>query len=330
MALILVLALAMGCLTGCGKDEGKQADGTGEEKYKVAIVTKMQDMYGALLSTVFQEEATRHPNITIDAFDYENDEGKFLTIMENVTEAGYDLVVSQSPKMDARNAIKNLQDAGGIFYHIAGSGYEYMYEEELARCLVCNEYEMGKVVAEQAAEDLPQNAKIVILLGLAGKQNTIDRNQGFLDVLKEKRPDIEVLDSQHADWNKDIAMKKMDDWQQAFDHIDGVLASNDAMASGAVESLLTAGFSDWDNMYIYGIDALTDACTYIQKGQMRASALQDATRFASQVLKEFDEFKAGTSDVINEHVLVKFDPHVINKDNVDEQMQYYKDFGLLK
>lgn len=354
LALILALVMCFGVLAACGNktaetpsntpqteqkpSEEKPAEPAKEEKpveeekvdatpKKVAVIFKLQDSYDVWLKQEFQKKAEAY-GYHLDAFDFEDDETKFLQIMENVSLSGYDLVVARTPKMDARNAIKAVQDSGAIYFHISSQGWEYIRDEGLAQGMICNEYALGKIIAERAAEELPENANIVVLLGPAGKQNSIDRNQAFHDVMAEKRPDVTFLDEQIANWSKDEAMKKMDDWQQTFEKIDGVLACADCLAVGAIESLITAGFDDWDNMYIYGINGLNDACDYLSKGYLRASALQDSRQYANDVMDLFKQACDGTYDMKEPH-WYEFQPSLIDQDNVAEMIEYYKTVGMM-
>lgn len=320
LAMVTCLSLFVGC-----SDSGDSE--TGEDTKKVAVIFKLQDSYDVWLKQEFQAKADEY-GYELDAFDFEDDETKFLQIMENVSQGDYDLVVARTPKMDARAAIKSVQDSGALYFHISSQGWEYIRDEELAQGMICNEYALGEILAERAAEELPENANVVILLGPAGKQNSIDRNQAFHDVLSEKRPDVTILDEQIANWLKDEAMKKMDDWQQVYPKIDGVLACSDSMAVGAVESLLTNGFDDWDNMYIYGINGLNDACDYITKGYMRASALQDARQYASEVMDLFAQHCEGTYDM-TAPAWYEFQPTLIDATNVEEMVEYYKEVGIM-
>lgn len=325
IALVLAMILCVGVLAGCG---AKEAPAKENAKKQVAVVFKLQDPYDVWLKNEFQAKADEY-GFELSAFDFLDDETKFLEIMDNIAQGGYDLVVARTPKMDARAAIKSVQDSGAAYFHISSQGWEYIRDEKLAQGLVCNEYALGKVVADKAAEELPQNANVVVLLGPAGKQNSIDRHQAFQDVLAEKRPDVTILDAQIANWKKDEAMKKMDDWLQTFEKIDGVLSVNDGMATGAVESLISNGFTDWDNMYIYGIDGLNDACSYIDQGYMRASALQDAREYASQVMGKFNDSVNGSYD-INAAGWFEFQPSLVDRANVSEQIDYYKAQGIIK
>lgn len=260
----------------------------------------------------------------VDAYDYEDDITKFLQITENIAQkGGYDLVVARTPLMDARNSIKAIQESGAIYFHISSAGWEYMKEEELCQGLVCGEYGQGVVLGERAAEELPENANVVVLMGPAGKRNSIDRNQGWHDVLDKKRPDVTFLDTQVANWSKEEAMKKMDDWQQTFDKIDGVLSCNDNMATGAVESLLVAGFGDWENMYIYGVDGLNSACNYISKGYMKGSALGDAREYARITFELFNKHVAGEYDM-NSPAWYDFPSSLVDASNVQDMIAYYE------
>lgn len=341
LALLLAVALITGSLAGCatkaassaggaapGSSAAEKAPEADKNPPKVAVVTKLSDMFGAWLSISFKAEGAKY-GYQVDSFDYQNEETVFLQIMDNLAQLDYDIVVAQTPKMDARSAIKGVQDTGAVFFHVASQGWEYIRDEKLAQGMVCNEYNLGKLVAEEAAKDLPKDAQVVALLGPAGKQNSIDRYQAYQDVMKEKRPDVKILDAQIANWNKDEGMKKMDDWQQTFPKIDGVLSVNDEMACGAIDSLLANGFTDWDNMYIYGVDAFTNGCTALKNGYMRASAVHDATIYVKKTYELFDLYLKGEYDM-KEPKWYDFEPTCIRKEGADAQMAYYKEQGILK
>ena len=330
LALLLLLTLAVGSLSACGKKKEEE-----KKTYKIAGILRIQDMYAAWLGKTLETKAEElnkeagYEKFKVDLFDFEANEQKWLTTAENISTSGYDFVISQTPPMDGVAAIQAIKDSGAVFVHISTSGYEYMLEQDLCRVIVCNEYGLGRVVAEKAVEELPQNAKVCVILGPLDRQSVKDRYGAIQDVFKEKRPDIEILDAQVANWNKDEAMTKVDDWIQIYDQIDGFLAVNDAMAAGAVESLLSNNFTDWGNMFICGIDGLTDACKYISDGYMTCSANQDATKYADMFFDMIQKHIAGEDDM-NKAGFYEFDPILIDSNNAQAQLDYYDSLGLLK
>ena len=351
--MLLLVVLVVGCFAACGKKEeapetttkGAETTTKGEEKdtepaeeqktYKVAAMCTLSDMYSAWTGYAMEAKAEEinakvgYEKYKVDKFDFEDDETKWMTTAEDIASRGYDYVVSKTPPMDAAPAIQAIKDAGGKFVHISTSGYDYMLEQNLCRVIVCNEYGLGRVVAELAAEKLPENAKVCVLLGPADRQSSKDRYQAIQDVLAEKRPDVEILDAQVANWHKDEAMNICDDWQQIYDQIDGFLSVNDAMATGAVESLISNGFTDWDHMFICGVDGLTDACKAIIEGHMSCSANQDANKYADMFFEMIEKDIAGEEDM-NQSAKYEFDPVLIDASNAQAQLDYYKEAGLLK
>jgi ribose transport system substrate-binding protein len=72
---------------------------------------------------------------------------------------------------------------------------------------------------------------------LRGIPTTIDneRFDAFMEVVE--RDDIEVLDSQYANWNRDDGFEVMQDFLTRFPEIDAVWAQDDDIALGVVEAL---------------------------------------------------------------------------------------------
>ena len=201
------------------------------------------------------------------------------------------------------------------------------------------DYEMTSLVANLAAQNLPENANIVIFNGIAGIKPTIDRRATYQELVLDARPDITLLDEQTADFRKDVAMSITDDWIQAYgDTIDGVLSANDSMALGAMESFISNGI-DASKIQFYGIDGLADACQAIIDGTYTASASQDANVYARIALELVQQDIAGEIDLN----LRKADGYengfedwysaelkLIDSSNAAEQLDYLESVGMVQ
>ncbi len=100
--------------------------------------------------------------------------------------------------------------------------------------------------AEQAAEmlgdSLDGSGDIVVVEGTPGYSVSILRKNCFLDKLAEAYPDIEILASQTAEWNREKAQTVMETFLTQFgDRIDGVYAFDDGMGLGVISALKGAG-----------------------------------------------------------------------------------------
>ncbi len=100
--------------------------------------------------------------------------------------------------------------------------------------------------AEQAAEMLGDAlggaGEIVVIEGTPGYSVSILRKNCFLDKMADQYPDIEILASQTADWNREKAQTVMETYLTQFgDQIDGVYAFDDGMGLGVISALQGAG-----------------------------------------------------------------------------------------
>ena len=104
-----------------------------------------------------------------------------------------------------------------------------------------NNSAMGRVSAEYIVERLGGEGKIVVLRGIPTVIDN-ERFDAFMEVVAETN--IEVLDSQYANWNRDDGFEVMQDFLTRFPEIDAVWAQDDDIALGVVEALRQAGRDD--------------------------------------------------------------------------------------
>jgi ribose transport system substrate-binding protein len=104
-----------------------------------------------------------------------------------------------------------------------------------------NNPKLGQVSAEYIIERLGGTGKIVVLRGIP---TTIDNERFDAFMALVEPTDIEVLDSQYANWNRDDGFEVMQDFLTRFPEIDAVWAQDDDIALGVVEALRQAGRED--------------------------------------------------------------------------------------
>ena len=332
------LALALGAvlvtgtaLTGCGSTSGitesaaTDESGIEGETYKVTyIASSMSDAFGAWLANTTVEIAEeKYPNLKITVVDQQNDTTKGPELLENALNSGVDgIIYHKTGDADTSNYLKEAKEDGIPVVQVNLP----VDNDEDASSVLCDEYQLGYLIGQTAAEELPENANVVILNGYPGHNPTINRREGFEDGLFKTRTDVTLLDEQTANWSKDEAMQKMDDWLQVYDRIDGVLAENDSMALGAYESAKANGY-DLDTIKFYGVDGLADACLAIKAGEETASALQDANTMAELALDILvQNLENGSVECVHK----EFAPTLINAENVDEWIEVHKENGLIK
>ncbi len=133
----------------------------------------------------------------------------------------------------------------GIFVTVVDRGLSREGIEDVY--VAGNNAAMGRVSAEYIIERLGGQGKIVVLRGIP---TTIDneRFDAFMELIAET--DIEVLDSQYANWNRDDGFEVMQDFLTRFPEIDAVWAQDDDITLGVIEALRQANRED--EMFVVG------------------------------------------------------------------------------
>ena len=348
LALILATLMLVSLFAGCAKqadtapsndtttstntNETNTAEpaSTGEKK-EVACIFRISDMYAAWLKQAFEADAKNYGDMNVTVFDNQDDSAKHIEVIEGCIEQGFDYIVVQGRQGDLSSIYNKAKDAGIKMIQI---NYAEDWSYNVLHSVLCDEYQLGYIVAADAAAKLPENAQVCILNGPAGNWVSDYRREGFQGGLLDARPDVTLLDEQDAGFVKDTAMNKTSDWLQVYDHIDAIICASDSEAVGAVEAY-KANNIDLSNTLIYGIDGLTEACTAIMNGDMEGSALQDATLFSKTALGLIEQDIAGEIDLnemvgSKEKAVTEFAPMLLDSSNAESQYKYYDELGMVK
>jgi ribose transport system substrate-binding protein len=129
-------------------------------------------------------------------------------------------------RINAANiAVVNINDraVGGEFVSFVGG----------------NDYELGLATARFLFKNIGGKGNVVIIEGVKGASTNQERIRGFKKALEEN-PNVKLVASQTGNYQRNQALQVMENLMQSFPQINGVLAANDAMATGAIEALEAA------------------------------------------------------------------------------------------
>ncbi len=129
-----------------------------------------------------------------------------------------------------------------------------------------DDYSIGLAVARRLLAAIGGKGNVIILEGVKGSLTSTNRVSGFNDALKEN-PNVKLLASQTANYQRLQALQVMENLMQSFRSIDGVLAVNDPMAVGAIEALEAAN----RKALVVGINGSKEAVELIKSGKLLAS-----------------------------------------------------------
>ncbi|SER95487.1 monosaccharide ABC transporter substrate-binding protein, CUT2 family [Tranquillimonas rosea] len=101
--------------------------------------------------------------------------------------------------------------------------------------------------AEMLGNALEGEGDIVVVEGTPGYTVSILRKNCFLDTLADQFPDVTIVASQTAEWNREKAQTVMETYLTQYgDQIDGVYAFDDGMGLGVISALKGAGKAPGD------------------------------------------------------------------------------------
>jgi inositol transport system substrate-binding protein len=140
----------------------------------------------------------------------------------------------------------------------------------------------------------------------------------------DKRPDVKIVGEQIAHWNKEEAMRYMEDWVQANPQIDAIVSMNDNMAAGALEVIKDD--PRFKNILAYGVDGTAEAMLLIQSGKMTSTSLQNAYDLAAKNMSVAHDLLTGKIAQIDTDI----DCPLVTKDNVEEFIKIHKKSGAIK
>lgn len=88
---------------------------------------------------------------------------------------------------------------------------------------------------------IENEAQVVHITGQPGYTTAIERAGGFEERLPEVCPNVEIVETQPGDWNREKSQQVMEAFLVKYDDIDGVYAGDDNMGVGALNAARAAG-----------------------------------------------------------------------------------------
>ena len=331
IAMGLSAVMAMSLLVGCGSSGTNTNTNTntaetpakeeGKKTYRVAYIARAQsDSFAAWLANEIMAEAEEYEDITLDVFDGQADDEKENTAIENAISSKYDAIIVQPNNGEAQRPYVEKIVQNGIIAITTNARIDGI---EGASSVDADPYKQAAVNAELALEQIPQNAKVVVLNGPSGNFHADERRKAWQAEFFDKRPDVTIVAEDFANWNKDEAMALMEDWVIAHGEIDAIISMNDNMAAGALE--VVAGKPGFEDTLVYGVDGTAEALLLIKEGKMTATCLQSAIDLSELILDTVHRLLTGEEKQIDTDIAAP----LITKENVDEYIKVYKERGLI-
>lgn len=236
-ALALVTALS---LTACGTEEQPKEPPKAEGKPKICLVMK------SLANEFFQDmqkgaeaHVKKRGDVELDVTGIQNEtdvDGQVALIDKCVTKQVQAIVLAPADSKALVQSVAKASKAGIKVVNIDVQLDQKALEQAGVKDVpyVGPDNRLGaKQSGMELAKALGKGGKVVLLTGNPGADNAKQRELGFKDAVKEGK--LELVSTKTAHWETDEANTVFSSMLTADRDIEGVLASNDSMALGALK-----------------------------------------------------------------------------------------------
>ncbi|MBQ7615396.1 MAG: galactose ABC transporter substrate-binding protein [Butyrivibrio sp.] len=137
----------------------------------------------------------------------------------------------------------------------------------------------GEIIVDLGKEkvDLNGDGKIQYIM-IEGDPENVDaqyRTEFSIKALKDAGWEVDCLDDQVGMWDQATAQQLVANSLSAHPDTEVVFCNNDAMALGALQSIEAAGRKVGTDIYLVGVDALTEALEDVLAGTMSGTVFND-------------------------------------------------------
>lgn len=199
------------------------------------------DSYQTTYERAFVAAAEANGSVDIVVLDAGGDVARQIGQMQDLVQQRMDaIIIWPTDGQAVIPAIRQANNAGIPVVvtnsRIADAGMEF-----IAAFSGPDNVEQGAYAAEMMCEALEGEGQIVQISGQPGYTTAIERAAGFEERLAELCPDVELMETQPGNWNRERAQRVMEDFLTKYDRIDGVYSGDDNMGVGALNAAKDAG-----------------------------------------------------------------------------------------
>ena len=294
-------------------EDTKAAETTGEKKdYKIAVLLPGPTGYFVATKEGVDAAAAEY-GVTIEYADAQWDASKQLSQAEDFMVKGVDLIaLCCVDSGSGEKIVKSAQESNIpvlAFTNAIGSEETGEYAG-LVSYVGQNEVNTGAVTGEIAKNLLGEaGGKAILIEGVPGTTPQINRKKGLEQALKGSN--IEIIYNQTSNWEKEQALKIVEDLIQKKMEFNVVICQDDNSATGAGQALKEAGMKE--EVKVIGLGGSKDGLRAVKDGVI------DGTTYMSAVEEGHLAIETSVKYLNGEKVepVTEIRQVEVNKDNVD-------------
>ena len=327
--LFLAAAAAVVMSTGCGNSASTQttaattaaeaAGTTDVADKKVGIsIYKFDDNFMTLYRTELVRYLTedlgfKAENVVVQ--DGKGDQAEQTNQIQNFITQGVDVLIINPVNSSSAETITDMVVEAGIPLVYINREPDASEEQRWAdnnwdvTYVGCDARQSGTYQGEMIADlgldtvDMNGNGKIDYIM-IEGDPENVDaqyRTEYSIKALEDAGLEVNCLDDQVGMWDQATAQQLVaNSLSQNGNDIEVVFCNNDAMALGALQAIESAGRTVGEDIYLVGVDALSEALEDVLAGTMTGTVFNDHFSQAKAAADAAVKYLAGEE---NEHYI---------------------------
>lgn len=321
LCLLLSLVFIMVSIAGCADSDGNSTDDASDTDNSAATDDAGDTEEKLLISFSAGYSMVQHWELEMNGcqaaadelgveFSYQfadGDEQQQVADIENMVEMGIAmLIVGPCNSEGIVPTVEELKEKG---IPVMTSDIGITGTDVIAH-VASDNYQIGVQAAEYMGELLDGEGKIAIV-GWAAASATKDREEGFVDTMTEKFPDIEIVVNQDVGGDRNTSLEMSENIIQSNDDIDAFFGCNAECALGAYGATQSLNRTE---IYIISVDSDNEVMEAI-KGDtnFKATIAQDPYTMGYQAMTTAVKYLRG-----EEVEDIAIDAELVTIDNVQK------------
>ena len=270
----------------------------------------------------------------ISIMDGKNDQSEQMNQIRNFVTQGFDVMIINLVQASSEPDVTNICNEAGIpvvyINREPDATEEERWESEglNATYVGCDARQSGTYQGEEILEtankgDINGDGKVSYIM-IQGDPENVDaqyRTEFSVKALTDAGVEVEELLKQRGDWDQAKAQQiAQDALTQYGDKIEVIFCNNDAMALGALQAIEAAGRKVNEDIYLVGVDALTEAVQNVIDGKQTGTVFNNHFAQAQAASDIAVKFLGGEKvDAVN---MVNYEK--VTQDNAQEILDMLK------
>ena len=282
--------IAMMCLTACGGSTsgGGSAENTSagasattqkSSAYDVCYVSTVEDEWLTDLLNDMSVSADNN-DVALEVKHAGNDSSKVIQCIQQAKAEGKEAtIVNVAYSSDVTACVEAADGMNLVFVNRLPEPADYDLLSDNIVGVASDENLAGTFQGEYLADYFKEkgmtDVRYLLIQGPLDLSHSVIRSEKPLEVLKDAGFNMIEAGTISADYDRAKAQQGVESFLETGKEFDCIISNNDAMALGALQAIQAAGRTVGEDIYLVGVDALSEALEDVIAGTMTGTVFND-------------------------------------------------------